>query len=424
MKFPLLVILCILASLTFSFAQAPVQLCGAKADFSWETPEYQRAYHQDNSNKRTTATTYYIPVVFHVLYTSSAENPADTFVHSLLDQLNRKFSNIGINHQPDGIDVGIQFCLASKDTLGHPTTGITHDSTTASNMYTYPGTMGLPASYPVDSLIMRTYGWDTHKYMNIYIVKNVYLFGAGYSGYSSFPSNHGGYWDGLFVGYGYIDPASMLYRYDIIAHEVGHYLGLYHTFQFGCTNNNCWIDNDRVCDTPPDNYSNISDTSCTHNSCFSDADDTASRNPFRGISYGGVGDQNDDSRNFMDYSPCSSKFTPGQRDKMIAALTTVRKSLFDSLVSYCGIHLGVNNTTKNITVQVIPNPFTDEIKISTDGVDIYSFTLINYMGKIVCRQQLSQPVSHISLSNLPAGMYIYTLRTEQCMIQTGKLIKQ
>lgn len=423
MKCTLFALLLLLA-LSPAFAQTTAQPCGAKADFSWETPEYERAYHQNTSLQRTTATTYYIPVVFHILYETSAENAPDTFVHSLLDQMNRKFSNTGINHQPDGIDIGIQFCLASKDTLSHPTTGITHDSTPASNMYGYIMSHSLPSTYPVDSLLMRTYGWNTRKYMNIYIVKNVYIAGAGYGGYSSFPSYHGYYRDGFFAGYGYIDPANtILYRYDILAHEAGHYLGLYHTFQFGCGNNNCWLDNDRVCDTPPDNNSSISDTSCIHNSCTTDSDDTASRNPFRSMTHGGLGDQNDYDRNFMDYSVCSSTFTPGQRDKMIAALTTLRASLFDSLVSYCGIHLSIGQQKKTVEVQVVPNPFTDEVRIVADGLSKYTFTLINYMGNTVYSQQL-QPVNNISLGHLPAGIYIYRLSAEQGIIQTGKIIKQ
>ncbi|MBK7467625.1 MAG: matrixin family metalloprotease [Saprospiraceae bacterium] len=40
----------------------------------------------------------------------------------------------------------------------------------------------------------------------------------------------------------------------VAAHEIGHYLGLHHTFFNGCVNNNCQVDGDMICDTPPDDF--------------------------------------------------------------------------------------------------------------------------------------------------------------------------
>ena len=54
-------------------------------------------------------------------------------------------------------------------------------------------------------------------------------------------------------------------------HEMGHYLGLYHTFQGGCPNNDCLADGDRVCDTPPDGSTAAVPCNGTANSCMTDA---------------------------------------------------------------------------------------------------------------------------------------------------------
>jgi hypothetical protein len=36
----------------------------------------------------------------------------------------------------------------------------------------------------------------------------------------------------------------------VTTHELGHYLGLHHTFHQGCLNADCLTDGDLVCDTP------------------------------------------------------------------------------------------------------------------------------------------------------------------------------
>ncbi len=102
-----------------------------------------------------------------------------------------------------------------------------------------------------------------------------------------------------------------------MAHESGHYLGLFHTFQGGCPNDDCLTSGDMVCDTPPDqNLFNILCFDGT-NSCSTDEDDTSDNNPFRAEDLGGLGDQSDQQTNYMDYSSvlCFDIFTAGQARK-------------------------------------------------------------------------------------------------------------
>lgn len=97
-------------------------------------------------------------------------------------------------------------------------------------------------------------------------------------------------------------------------------ISAYDTFEGGCTNNDCSIDGDRVCDTPPDNAQH---TTCPFNSCSTDV---APGSPFSS-------DVNDFTGDFMDYSPftCYNYFTADQGDPcMQTALETARKSLLES----------------------------------------------------------------------------------------------
>ena len=64
---------------------------------------------------------------------------------------------------------------------------------------------------------------------------------------------------------------------------MGHYSDLAHTFQGSCPNNDCLMEGDKVCDTPPRDYSlGFSGTYYSDgNSCDTEDDDLTLNNPLR-----------------------------------------------------------------------------------------------------------------------------------------------
>jgi gliding motility-associated-like protein len=123
---------------------------------------------------------------------------------------------------------------------------------------------------------------------------------------------------------------------------MGHYLGLYHTFDGGCTNNNCLTDGDLVCDTPPDQTTASVPCNGSINSCNTD------------VNSGFATDQNDLSRDYMDYGNigCFSMFTQGQADRMNWHINNVRSSLLNcmSCSDPCPAPITANFSTPGSTV--------------------------------------------------------------------------
>ena len=228
------------------------------------------------------STVYEIPVVFHVLTrTNGTGNVSDALINSQIDVLNEDFRAIAGSNGGSGTDVRIQFNLVA----------ITR---TANNTYYNDG-----GSY------WNELAWDTTEYLNIY--SNT---AGGNLGYAYVPNGGGvvgNIWDRVVLYWPAVgSPAPYGSPYDLGrsgTHEVGHYLGLYHTFQGGCVSQSgCSNNGDLICDTNPESQPNFSP--CNRTTCGSP----------------------DPTNNYMDYSDdvCMTEFTPDQANRMRCTLSNWR----------------------------------------------------------------------------------------------------
>ncbi len=236
-----------------------------------------------------------IPVVVHVIHNGSTENISPAQIERQIQILNEDYGKLpGSPGDGAGVDTRVRFCLAKMDPQGRCTNGIVRLKTLLTN------------HQPVDRATLKNLSfWDNTRYLNIYVVKSI---SGNVGGYSSFP-------------YAPADEDGIVVRHNLFGdigtaaaeggrtttHEVGHWFGLYHTFNGGCGQDTC-ADGDLVCDTPPVANPNYS-CSLTANSCPNDLPNLP-----------------DQVRNYMDYTPddCKNMFTQGQKDRVTATLDTVR----------------------------------------------------------------------------------------------------
>jgi hypothetical protein len=168
-----------------------------------------------------------IPVVFHVVKrTDGTGDVSEALIHSQIDILNEDFDAIPGTPGAGGTAGRIRFALATVDPDGNPTTGI--EVVTNDAWFADPGSG--------DSPMKTALGWDPANYFNIYTND-----ANGALGYATFPSQNAGQpQDGvvlLWNAVGRDAPGGGEYNQGRTAtHEVGHYLGLFHTFQGGCGN--------------------------------------------------------------------------------------------------------------------------------------------------------------------------------------------
>ena len=237
---------------------------------------------------------YRIPVVVHILQrTSGTGSMPDSRVHSQIEILNEDFLALAGSNGEPGNNAQIEFYLATEDPNGNPTDGITRST---NNTWFDDG-----GSY------YNTLAWDTNRYLNIYTNN-----GGGALGYvPSLPQGGivGSKSDRVVILYSTFGRNAPYAPFNLgrtVTHEVGHYLGLLHTFAGGCHSGNCNTRGDLICDTNPENSPTFGNPN-SRTSCGLPA-------PFH---------------NYMDYSDdiAMNQFTVEQNNRMRCTLLTYRPNL-------------------------------------------------------------------------------------------------
>ena len=258
---------------------------------------------------------YTIPVVVHVIHNGEAvgvgANISDAQVLSQIKVLNDDFRRMigtrGHNSHPDGADVEVEFCLARQTPSGCTTDGINRIDMSA----TSTSWGGSSPSSNTNTILKPSTIWDASKYLNMWTVN---FSDSSLLGFAQFPGGSGTT-DGVVMGYQFFgsddDPSVDLsgsapfHLGRTTTHEVGHYFGLYHTFQGGCTE----VGGGDLCaDTPAVAGPGSNSSVCNP------GNDSCPAPP----------GSPDMVENYMDYSSdaCMNVFTNDQKARMIATITT------------------------------------------------------------------------------------------------------
>ena len=177
-------------------------------------------------------------VVWHVIKrTDGVGDIPLALIHSQMDVLNEDFQAIAGTLGGPGNDGMIRFHLATVDPVGDPTTGITYS---VNNEW-----------FSDSGSYWTSLAWDTHRFLNIYTND-----AGGYLGYVPDIPQGGLVGESrdrvvvLWSAFGRDAPIGPPYDKGRTAtHEIGHYLGLWHTFDGGCAGGDCYRTGDVICDT-------------------------------------------------------------------------------------------------------------------------------------------------------------------------------
>ncbi len=291
MKFTTTLILCVIF---FNIVQSQEGCLTHKIHdnlFNSDTNYVKNIALKNNLNTKITSSeeAVTIPLVVHVIHLGENEgigtNISTDQIKGAISKLNQNFKSA------NGIDIGIQFCLARIDPNGQPTNGINRLDGRVIPNYQSQGIAF--DGFGVDIVdIKDLIQWPEHIYYNIHVVNKI----EGASAFAYYPQYFPFFYDGTVI-----EAFFMSNLFSTLTHELGHAFNLIHTFEEDgdgdiCPpNKDCTRDGDLICDTSPHKRAD----------CFA-------ANPC----VSGDTNWNRTRRNFMSYCIFTDRFTPLQKERM------------------------------------------------------------------------------------------------------------
>ncbi len=367
------------------------------------TKEEIKAQSSVSTTYKTNGGVYTIPVVVHIVYSTSSQDIDDEFILSQIAVLNEDFrrTNLDADETPsafEGVaaDTEIEFCLAKQDEDGVIHSGITRTETDIASWSLFVSPVVENYS---DNVKFTDKGgedaWNRSNYLNIWVCNLV----GGVLGYATPPGGSASK-DGVVIAYknfGYDSPGGVYDLGRTATHEVGHWLGLWHI----------WGDDDFDAEPQCDGSDDIDDTPNQEDPTFGNPpfpklDDCSPLSP--GIQF----------MNYMDYSDdeAMNMFTDDQAFVMRDVLESNRSTIPESLGCETG-GVAINQILKDKLIQlsVYPNPSGDEFIFELKNFENKELTIevFNLTGELIDRIFVNNTGDqHVvfNATNLSAGDYL------------------
>ncbi len=286
-----------------------------RVEFTEKTREiFQSAHHSAARGNEK----FIIPVVVHIVHDNGIGNISLEQVQDAIDLLNEDYQRTNSDADETreefkdiALGAPFEFRLARFDPNGDPTDGVVRINDPSK-------------TYNMRNDVKSVSYWNSRYYFNMWLVNSIQTSSGGtVLGYAQFPGS------GSWSTYGLVMRHDQFGRIGTsvsdgrtLTHEMGHCLGLYHTFQSGC-GSRCYDQGDEICDTPP---SSAPTYSCNflQNTCSTDENGDkidfvldVDGDTIRIDTIELEKDYPDQIENYMSYDACQNMFTRGQVNVML-----------------------------------------------------------------------------------------------------------